>query len=305
MSKRMSLVLLTALIICLWFGTAQGQLSGHYPLGSEGIKAATLPPPGMYLRTYTSFYTANVYRNWSAIPGRPDEGMDLDALAVVPRFIWMTDQKILGADYGMDFLVPLIYTDFEINTPGGWVKDNDTCVGDICVEPVDLAWHGGNYDIGAAVAVWMPTGKYNDDRLASPGKDFWTTMFTLGGTYYLDEEKTWSGSVLGRYEINSEMDELDAEPGDDILFEWGLGKTLAKVWDVGVIGYCQWQLTDDSGDDVTWDESVHDRVAGIGPEVSVFIPPAMMFISARCAWEFSAVDRPEGTTVTLTLTKIL
>lgn len=297
-------ILAFATILC---GVAFAGETGHYPLGVEGIKAATLPPPGKYLRMYNLFYTSNVLRNSSA--DNSGDGLDLDVLAIAPRFIWITDQKILGADYGMDVLVTLIQNDVELDTPG--LKNNDFCYGDLMIEPIDLAWHGERYDIGAAYAVWMPTGKYNKSTatdplsdLASPGKDFWTSMFTFGGTYYMDQEKTWSASLLNRYEIHSNKDHSDIKPGQNLLFEWGVAKTLAKVWDVGLAGYAQWQLTDDKGSDVTWDKDLHDRVAAIGPEVSVFIPPAKLFVSLRSLWEFSAVDRPEGTTVTLTLTKI-
>ncbi len=292
-------------IVCLTFvmaltGVAQAGETGHYPLGSEGLKAATLPPPGLYLRTYTSFYTANVLRDGDG--DNDGLGLDLDALAIVPRVIWMTDKKILGADYGMDALLPFVQTDFELDTVG--FKDNDFCIGDFFLEPIDLAWHGDRYDVGAAFGVWMPTGDYNETKPASPGKGFWTTMFTLGGTYYLDEEKTWSASILGRYEIHSNKQDADITPGDDMLFEWGLGKMLTETVEVGLIGYNRWQVADDSGSDVTWDTGIHDRVAAIGPEINVFIPASKMFVSLRAAWEYAAVDQPEGTTTTLTLTKI-
>jgi hypothetical protein len=293
------MVMSVLLLVGCWAMVASAGESGHYPLGSEGIKAATLPPPGLYLKTYTTYYTSHLLTDGAG--KNSGLGLDLDALAIAPRLLWMTNQKILGADYGMDILIPLVYTDFELNNVG--VGDHEFCTGDMLLEPVDLGWHGDQWDIGAAVGLWFPTGKYDENHPASPGKDFWTTMFTLGGTYYFDQEKTWSSSILGRYEINSEKDETDVQPGQDVLFEWGLGKTLAKVWEVGVIGYCEWQLTDDHGSDVTWDRGVHDRVAGIGPEVGLAIPPANMFVSLRSAWEFSAVDRPEGTTVTLTVTK--
>jgi len=287
-------------------GVASGQVTGHYPIGVEGLKAATLPPPGLYLRTYLQYYRAQVYRN-----GAGDNngwGMDLDVLAIVPRLVWITDQKLFGADYGMDVAVPFALTDFEFNsipTPAGEIslKDNDFCLGDILVEPIDLAWHGDRYDIGAAYGLWMPTGKYDRNRPASPGKDFWTNMFTLGATYYFDDEKTLHASALSRYEIHSKRDHTDVRPGQNIVLEWGVGKTLNKVWDIGVVGYATWQLTDDSGSDVTWDKGLHDRVAAIGPEVSLFVPQWMTFISARCNFEFSAVDRPEGTNLTVTITK--
>ena len=299
MSKLGRTTLVMAVLAGILCGASFGE-TGHYPLGSEGLKGATLPPPGKYLKVYNSYYSANVLRNGGG--DNAGLGMDLDALAIVPRFLWMTDKKFLGADYGMDALIPLVQTDFELDTIG--FKQNDFCLGDLFVEPIDLAWHGERYDIGAAYGLWMPTGKYDKTNNASPGKDFWTSMFTLGGTYYLDAEKTWSASILGRYEIHSNRDHTDVKPGQNALFEWGVGKALSQALEVGVVGYAQWQLTDDSGSDVTWDKSVHDRVAAIGPEASLFIPQIKSFLSVRALWEHSAVDRPEGATVTVTFTKI-
>jgi len=301
------LVLMALLVVAALAGAAaHAQLTGHYPVGSEGLKGATLPPPGLYLKNYLQYYNANVYRDSRGENNGWD--LDLDVLAFAPRLLWMTNQEILGADYGMDVLLPLVYTDIAFNsvpTPGGDISigDNMFCAGDLLVEPIDLAWHAPRYDIGLAFGVWMPTGRYDPHRLASPGKDFWTAMFTYGGTLYLDAERTWHASALGRYEIHSCQDHNDARPGQDTLVEWGVGKTLAKVWDLGVVGYAQWQLTDDSGRDVTWDKDVHDRVAAVGPEVSYVIPPLKTIISARCNFEFSAVDRPEGTNVVVTITK--
>ena len=290
-------VLAAVVLVGLLWGPALAGNTGHYPLGSEGIKAATLPPPGLYLRTYSSYFTAGDLIDDHG----KDSGADFNvsSFAVVPRLIWMTDKKILGADYGMDMLIPFVCVDFEL---GGVQSNNDMCYGDICIEPVDLAWHGDNYDIGAALAVWIPTGKYNVSNPASPGKDFWSTMFTLGGTYYLDPEKTWSASILSRYEIHSTKDHTEDRPGNNLLFEWGVAKSYAKGCDIGLVGYNQWQLTDDKGADS--DTGVHDRIAAIGPEISVFVPTCKAFVSLRALREFSAIDRPEGTTVTLTVTKI-
>jgi len=298
--KKASCVILLAMLFCLVATEiTQAQLTGHYPLGVEGVKAGTLPPPGLYSRNYFYFYNADDYRGSDG--KKAPIGFDVSAFVFAPRLIWITEQKILGADFGMDVLLPFTYQDIEIDAMG--VSDNMFCAGDLCVEPIDLAWHGPQYDLGAAAALWFPTGKYDADRAASPGKDFWTTMLTFGGTYYFDQEKTISASALGRFEMHSEADELDVKPGNNILVEWGVAKTLGEIVDVGVAGYAQWQLTDDSGRDVWWDKSTHDRIAAIGPEVSVFIPPAKMFLSCRALWEFSAVDRSEGAAVILTLTK--
>ncbi len=184
----------------------------------------------------------------------------------------------------------------------GGYDDNVFGLGDICIEPFILSWHGSRYDTVFALGGYIPSGKY-DNQPASPGKDMWTGMVTLGGTYYFDPEKTWSGSILARYEFHGEKKDTKVTPGDDFHFEWGIGKALAKVWEVGVAGYCQWQVTDDSvSQPPVYGEK--DQVFAIGPEIGYFIPSAKMFLNIRSLLEFGAKDRSEGYFTTLTFTKI-
>lgn len=282
------------------FGTAFAGETGHYVNGGEGIKAATLPPPGFYWRVYNQFVDADKLTDKDG--DAMDVGYDLHVYSLVNRLVWISNAQILGADIGSDVIIPLAYTDVEIKASG--VEDNDFGLGDIAVEPLVLSWHGDRYDASFGLAVYVPTGEYDKNKPASPGKDFWTGMITLGGTCYLDARKTWSASILSRYEIHSDKDETDVRLGNDFHFEWGIGKTVAKIWDVGLTGYCQWQVTDDRGSDVTWDTSVHDRVYAVGPEVTVFIFPAKSFLSLRSQWEFGSKDHAEGNVTTVTLTKI-
>jgi len=301
MQKFIAVMFCTFGLVAVLFGTPFAGETGHYVSGVEGIKAATLPPPGFYYRLYNVYYHADTLTDSKG--DELDVGFDLSVYATVNRFVWMTHKKIFGADFGADVIIPLVYTDIEIQAIG--VDQDQFGLGDIAIEPFVLSWHGSHYDASFGLAVYVPTGEYDVNEPASPGRDFWTGMITLGGTYYFDTAKTWSASILTRYEMHSEKDETDVTLGDDFHFEWGIGKTLAKIWDVGLTGYCHWQVTDDSGSGVIWDKSEHDHVYAVGPEVSVFIPPATLFVSLRSQWEFGAVDRSEGNVTTLTLTKTL
>ena len=164
-----------------------------------------------------------------------------------------------------------------------------------------------------AVDFCLPTGDH--EELSDPGEDMYTTMFTLGGTYYPDKAKTWSFSLLARYEVHSEKRntesrpggwDTDLNPGDDFHFEWGIGKTLAKVWDVGLVGYAQFQVQHDHG---TGADTHLEQAFGIGPEVSVFCTPLKAFFSLRSLWEFGvegrSTGRPEGNRTFFVITKIL
>lgn len=161
--------------------SAQGPVvvAGHYPAGAEGIKGASLPPPGFYFRDYNMFYTADTFRD-----GPPD--FEIDAYVNAPRLIWMTDKKIFGANYGMDVIVPYAYMDWS----GGGLDNSYSGMGDIQIEPLLLSWQFKQLDLAAGYAIWAPTGNYEPDRPDLISKGFWSHMLTLGGTWYPDAEKT-------------------------------------------------------------------------------------------------------------------
>ena len=279
-------------------GVAQAQpapsFNGHYPIGVEGLKGGSLPPPGWYLRDYNLFYFADQVNDADGDKLPPD--FDLMAYAQAIRPIYITKWKVLGAYYGMDVLVPFIYTDLEVNGAG----DSSFNLGDIFVEPVTLSWHGARYDVGVGYGFWAPSGEYDVHDMTNPGKGFWSHMFTAGATVFFDKEKTWALSGLGRYEIHTENDDTGITPGNTFTLEWGVSKTLAKTIDVGLVGYYRQQTTEDCGgssDDL-------DNVASVGPEVNAFFPKLKLFTSLRYLYEFTASDQPQGNTVTLTLTKM-
>jgi hypothetical protein len=290
----------TRLLLAAGMFSLAGQLQAqplpvgsHYPVGAEGIKGASLPPPGVYLRDYNFFYTAN------KVDGMPN-GPDIFAYVQAPRVIWMTDWNILGANYGMDVIVPFAYK--NIAAPFG--DGHKFNLADIQVEPLLLSWHLKQFDVAAGYAVWVPSGEFNADtpvhQLTSPGSGFWTHMLTLGGVWYPDEKKTWAVSLLNRYEINTEQNHTDITPGDMLTMEWGLSKTVTQGVDVGLIGYYQQLITKDSG---THAATVYSDVVGVGPEVSAFWPKIGAFTSLRYAYEVTAANHPQGQTVVLTITK--
>ncbi len=268
----------------------QLQAQAHYPAGVEGIKAATLPPPGWYLRDYNYLYWANDYPD-----GPPD--FDLFAYVQAPRLIWISPFQVLGGYYGADVLIPFVHTDLEI----GPFQEDDFGLGDIFVEPITLSWHGPQYDLAVGYGFWAPTGDFDTAHPASPGKGYWTHMLTAGGTWYVDEAKTWSISALNRYEINHESPDNDITRGQVWTLETGVSRTFAKFYDVGLVSYFQAQTTKDSGPE---SDDGRDSTVSVGPEVNAFFPNLGLFASARYFYEIKSHDRPEGHTVHVTLTKM-
>jgi hypothetical protein len=286
-----------SLAVCLAAVSAslQAQPTAHYVPGVEGIKGASLPPPGWYARDYNVFYTSDRYNDASGNSSGPPN-FDAFTYANVPRVLWITDQKLLGGFVGVDALLPLVY---QSVTAGSY--DSSTFgVGDFFAEST-LSWHFKQFDFSLAAGEWMPTGDSSTPPTTRAGLGYWTTMLTAGATWYVDTDKTWAISALNRYEFNSEQRDTDVTTGQAYTLEWGVSKTVAKVVDVGAVGYYQQKVTGDTGPDTY--TKPHDRVASVGPEVNVVFPKQMLFVSFRYLYEFMAENRAQGETFTLTLTK--
>lgn len=273
------------------------QSTGHYVAGTEGIKGASLPPPGWYVRDYNLFYTSGRLND---VKGNRIKLVDPDIFvyANVPRLIWITDVKVLGGSLGFDALVPLVHQNVEINSPLGHFEDGSFGIGDAFAEST-LSWHLPHFDFSLGAGVWAATGNSSPPPKTDPGAGFWASMLTAGATWYIDSEKTWSLSALSRYEFNGKQRDTDIYPGQAYTLEWGVAKTFAKTIDVGVVGYVQRQTT--SGN-VTGSQKL-GSAAGIGPEISLAFPKPMLSVSLRYLRDFSAKDRAEGQTFSLTLTK--
>lgn len=302
MQKQLQFVLSTACLLALP-AMVEAQPTAHYVPGAEGIKGASLPPPGFYIRDYSIAYTSTRANNAA---GRNMNLPTFEAFtfANVPRALWITETKFLGGYVGVDALLPLVYQSLKL--PG---YSSDTFgIGDLFAEAT-LSWHTKQFDYAVGAGVWMPTGDSATPPTTRVGAGYWTPMLTAGATWYIDQGKTWSVSALNRYEFNTEQRDTKITPGQAYTLEWGIGKTLGKVYDVGVVGYYQQQVTTDSG---AGSFSSRDRVAGIGPEISVAFPKQMFFVSFRYVYEFMAegggtgpgdAPRAQGHTFALTLTK--
>jgi hypothetical protein len=293
MKTRIQFLLLAASLAALP-GILQAQPSAHYVPGSEGIKDASLPPPGIYVRDYNYFYWAGQFNNSSGndlhVPNA-----DVFTYANIPRVIWITDTKFLGGFVGVDALLPLVYQSVKA---GGF--DSSTFgIGDFFAEGT-LSWHPKQFDFSIGSGVWAPTGDSGKPHTTTRvGAGFWTFMQTAGATWYIDEEKTWAISVLNRYEFSTEQRDADFIPGQTYTLEWGISKGVCKEADLGVVGYYQQQVNPNSGSSY----NSRSRVAAVGPEVSFMFPKQMFFVSVRYNYEFMAESRAQGNAVTLTLTK--
>ena len=284
-------------IVC--FGLSLSACAGgHYVPGIEGIKGASVPPPGNYYLGYLVNYDIDTLKAPGTDTDIPSSNNGT-VTAIANRLVHITNTKLLGADYGVEAIIPVINKDLDFNAAG--YANEKTAIGDIFIGPVVLGWHGDRWDAVGAAGIWLDTA--NSAEMASAGNGYRSVMLTGGGTAYLNVDKSLSVSALMRYEINSK-DDAGLEPGDQISFEWGIGKKINRNVELGLVGYDQWQVSKDKG---TGSTSSKFSKHAIGVEGSYFSPTIGGVLKAayynEYAIEAGSNPAPSGNTIRLTLIK--
>lgn len=289
--------LLVALIVCssIIISSPASASLGHYLNGGEGLKLASLPPEGFYYKLYNIYYTAARYKTDKST--KLDKKFNVDVFAQSHRFIYSSPWELLGGTLFFDVIVPFVYTDFYMQGAGN--RDSMYALGDILLEPFVLTWHGARFDALIGFSLYFPVGYYHPNQPSSAGKGFWTFMFSAGGTFYFDEAKTWHVSTILRYQTHTRQYKTNIVWGDNFSFEWGAGKTIGN-FDIGVAGYCAWQVTKDIGPHAS---NQYSAAFAIGPEIGYAIPEWGVGITGRALFEFGNRTGTEGFIGTLSITK--
>ncbi len=294
---RNSKITLATLAILGALAVTGARADGHYVPGVEGIQAASMPPPGNYYVGYLVNYNVDNFRAPGGSTNLPGHNT-ATVSALANRFVWVTGQKVLGADYGVEAIVPVIRTSLTINAAG--IADSRSGVGDVYVGPLMLGWHGPQWDAAATAGIWLDNGSTSNP--ASPGKGFKSTMLTGGATYYFDAAKSVSGAALMRYEVNGKTS-AGFRPGDQATLEWSLAKALGAVT-AGVVGYSQWQTKNDQGPGASSNRASRHAV---GAELAYPVPGAGLFLKGAYYKEINAEagsgPQPKGSLVRFTVIK--
>ena len=234
-----------------------------------------------------------------------------------------TPLKIFGANYGLMVDVPFSHVtgsgtasldlgadlrgifdrNFTRSTSleGGRSSTASFNISDLYVEPINLGWHLPHLDILATFGFMAPTGDYNSRDAINNGLGRWAELFGLGAVAYLDQAKSWSISAMTHYITHQSQQGIDLRVGDDLALEWGLGKTFRPAswqpWvpqlDTGVVGYAQWQVTDNTGSAIPNPlRGIRSNIFAVGPEISA--TTMIGRFTARYEFEFGAQNSMAG-----------
>lgn len=262
---------------------------------------ATTPPPGLYYLGYLYNYRSSDIRppaSGTSLPGR----YRAENNTLINRLMWISHHKLLGADYGMEILAPMVRNSLQMNAYG--LDMHDSGGSDIYVSPLILGWHRPRWDMSAGAGMWLDNARSGSSSGIAPGAGYKRYVLSGGATYYLDEARTWTSSALLHYQRNGKT-YLGWRYGDQASLEWGMGKRWGLV-QAGVVGYSRWQVQRDKG---LGTQDAYAEGHAVGLQASYIFWSAKMMLRAAYYTEFGvkagSLPATQGNLLRITLIKAL
>ncbi len=297
---------LVLVFVLLFARILSAQERGQYIPGLAGLNSGHQAPPGWLYANYLIWYPTDRFNDRNG-----DEALtnfDLDLIVDLNVVAYTSKAKLLGATYGFSVGIPISNT--AISLP--FLANDITTFGlaDIYVEPINLGWSKPHeWYIKAAYGFMAPTGKFDEHGTETTTTDYWGHEFTLAGTRALGQTKLWQLSVSSNWEFHQTKRHEDVKVGNNMTLEYGFGKTIIhnqgkQLFQLGVVGYGEFQLTEDSGADVTnLNRGSKDHVFALGGEFGIIWPANKFNLMVRVIPEFGAHSRTQGLTFVAAVAK--
>lgn len=236
-----------ALALAAFALQAQAKEGGdQYPNGAETFLSGALPPPGTYFINYMGYYSGTLKDgngNTVKLPNGKGgtEKATVKAFFDALRLVHVTDVKILGANWAMHAILPVVYQDLDLPPLGG--SKSRVGLGDVTVNPFVLSWHSPNWHVAAGVDINLPTGAWDSqDPRRSIGANYYSFEPILAVTYLANNGFEASAKLM--YNIKTKNNSTNYQSGDEFHMDYLLGYRQGE-WAYGLGGYYLKQTTDD------------------------------------------------------------
>ncbi|WP_158791760.1 transporter [Granulicella sp. L60] len=304
-SDRMAKLACTmcVLSIFLFFGGNSEQLiaqqNGHYLQGITGLENGSTLPPGVYL-SYLPYL--NLVDSFKKSDGSTLLDLDLKVVAHNAVYQVTTKKRILGATYGLSFIIPIVNIRLQADTFDKSVQNGG--VSDLFLAPVVLGWTKAKAEYLLDYGVYIPAGSFDPNSPSNAGLGFWEHQIQAGATYNIDKKKLWNASLLSTWEINQSKSGEDLKPGPMANFEYSFGRRFFKYqMNAGIVGYAYQKLSPDSGSAVSpLTRGSHDRSFGAGPELKYTDVKHRLAFDARYEPQFGVETKTSGSVVVISIT---
>jgi hypothetical protein len=268
---------------------------GMYTPGFNATNSGVMPEPGFTYGQSFMDYSFDQFRSASgAIVAQNNAAVFMD----INAFEWVAKKKILGANYALAALLP--FSNSSISSPTLGAIAGGGGFSDSFYQPLTLGWHFKRADIQVAYGFFAPTGRFTAGATNNTGTGHWTNSPTAGETFYLTKNKRTSVSAYQLYEFHTTQQGTNIHPGQTFNLDYSLmqilpvQKEMHTLLQFGLVGYGQWQTSNNSGPGVNLALPAHYSVNAIGGAGEVILPARKVSVGFKLFKEFSNSSTVQG-----------
>lgn len=227
----------------------------------------------------------------------------LRTVGVATQVAWLSDHRLFGANWGAEFILPLVHVDIDI-APG--LDDRQGGFGDLFLSPLVLQWpekrlFGKPFWQRLNFNFTVPVGSYDRNRPANPGTNTFRVNPHYAATWLFSDQ--WEVSARFHYLWNGRNDDpspaLGADwtrAGEAVHTNLAISREISPGLRLGLAGYHLRQVTDDRIDGADLPDS-REQVIGFGPGIRFQRGPQVLFVHAY--HETAVRNRPKRNQVVL------
>jgi len=298
MSAMLSALELGVLLLAgtgLCHGQALPPVRGVYTPGFNATNSGVMPEPGLSYANFFMDYSFNQFRSASgATVAENNAAVFID----INAFEWVTKKKVLGGNYALAALLP--FSNSSISSPTLGAIGGGGGFSDSFYQPLTLGWRFKRTDIQVAYGFFAPTGRFTAGASTNTGTGHWTNSPNAGETFYLTKNKRTSVSGYQLYEFHTTQQGTNIHPGQSFNLDYSLMQILPLQKDMhtllqfGLVGYGQWQTSNNTGPGVDPAKPAHYRVNAIGGAATVVLPARKASVGFKLFKEFSNSSTVQG-----------
>ena len=297
-------LLLSVSVTCI----AEEGGSGHYFPGSIASIVDGVPTePSFAIRLNAVQYDAvlKVERN-DPMVGLINSEVKTKINGIALTMLWSPDW-LTGSkwNYAMSATIPFIKNDITATLKSNFFdrmsRDKRSGIGDIILIPLMFNYeHSTNLNSNYRLFIYAPTGRYDTDRLANTGKNFWTFTPTASVNYF-GRENGIEASLFVGVDFNTRNNDTKYRSGTQTHIDGTLAqhfKISSGIAGIGITGFRYQQIKGDSGDGALLGD-FKAKANGIGPVISYIKKTNGNIIIAKLKWlhEFDSKNRFQGDTL--------
>lgn len=282
--------ILAAVCALLVTTAAHAQNRGVYPLGLSAINSGVSAAPGLTYSNSFLFYSRDEQKGSSGevlATGQQAVLLDMNTL------LWASGSQIAAlGDARVSCAVTIPIANNSLSSSAQGAISGGGGLGDAYLQPLILGWHQQRADFRALIGVLVPSGKFNAGATDNVGNGYWTPVIAAGETFFLSADRATAISLFEMYELHTTQSGTDIRPGDTFDLDFSVMRALQlhKEWrfEVGLVGYQQWQTTAKTGPDIAPAEQAQRyRVNALGFGLNLALPAQRVALSLKYFDEFS------------------